>query len=99
MSMRRYLLPFTLVVVIASPGQALAQLTADRYVEGQPKSVGGCPAEPLAFHRCALDRAKTFAPPRTPSGRPDMQGYWFAVLVSEYSVESVAANDPRTQSG
>lgn len=99
MGTRRYLLPLTLVAVIAWPDQARAQLTADRYNEGQPKSVGGCPAEPLAFHRCALDKAKTFAPPRTPSGRPDMQGYWFGLLVSEYSVELVAADDPRAQSG
>ncbi|MGH9253584.1 MAG: hypothetical protein ACRD3C_03340 [Vicinamibacterales bacterium] len=99
MGTRRYLFPFTLVVATAWPGQALAQLTADRYAEGQPKSVAGCPAEPLTFHRCALDRAKTFAPPRTPSGRPDMQGYWFGLLVSEYSVESVDATDPRAQSG
>ena len=95
----RYLLPFTLVVAMAWPAQARAQLTADRYSEGQPKSVAGCPAVPLAFHKCAVDKAKTFAPPRTPSGKPDMQGYWFGLLVSEYSVEAVAADDPRAQSG
>lgn len=95
----QYLFRFTLILGFVWPGQAFAQLTADRYAEGQPKTVGGCPAEPLGFHRCALDKAKTFAPPRTPSGKPDMQGYWFGLLVSEYSVESVAADDPRVQSG
>lgn len=95
----RNLLGFTLIFGIAWPGQAHAQLAADRYAEGQPKTVAGCPAEPLAFHTCALGNAKTFAPPRTPSGRPDMAGYWFALLVSEYSVESVDATDPRARSG
>ena len=99
MNTGRYLLWFALVVGSAWPGPAFAQLTADRYSEGQPKSVAGCPAEPLAFHKCALDKAKTFAPPRTPSGKPDMQGYWFGLLVSEYTVEAIAADDPRAQSG
>jgi len=63
-----------------------------------PTSVGGCPAEPLAFHTCALEKAKTFDPPRTPGGKPDMQGYWFGSLVSEYSVEGVSETDPLTRS-
>ena len=39
-----------------------------------PQTVGGCPTEPLAFHQCALEKARTFTPPRTPSGKPDLQG-------------------------
>jgi len=36
-----------------------------------------CPEDAhLAFHRCALEAAKTFDPPRTPDGRPNMQGIW-----------------------
>lgn len=38
--------------------------------------VGGCPSDSLAFHQCALEKAKTFDPPRTPDGQPDMRGYW-----------------------
>ena len=49
-------------------------------VEGQdseaPELVGGCPSDSLAFHECAVDKAKTFDPPRTPGGQPDMRGYW-----------------------
>jgi len=56
--------------------------------------VGGCPAENLAFHRCALEKAKTFVPPRTPGGRPDLQGYWRSLLTQAFSVEGVPADEP-----
>ncbi len=36
-----------------------------------------CPDNtPAAFHRCAMEAAKTFDPPRTPDGRPDLGGIW-----------------------
>jgi hypothetical protein len=35
-----------------------------------------CPGEPALFRPCALARAKTFKPPRTPDGKPDLQGFW-----------------------
>lgn len=37
---------------------------------------GGCSEEPAELHRCALEKAKTFDPPRTPDGRPNFQGFW-----------------------
>jgi hypothetical protein len=43
--------------------------------------VGGCSEEPAAFHRCALEKAKQFNPPRTPDGRPDFQGFWSRVAL------------------
>jgi len=63
-----------------------------------PTSWGGCPAENLAFHKCALEKAKTFNPPRTPGGKPDMQGYWRGRLTQAFSVEGVPENEPRTRS-
>jgi hypothetical protein len=37
---------------------------------------GGCSEEPAELHRCALEKAKTFNPPRTADGRPNFQGLW-----------------------
>ena len=63
----------------------------------QPTSFGGCPGPILAFHTCALEKAKTFNPPRTPGGRPDLQGYWRSRLTTAFSVEGVSENDPITR--
>ena len=36
----------------------------------------GCSEEPAEFYRCATAKAKTFNPPRTPDGVPDLRGFW-----------------------
>jgi hypothetical protein len=41
-----------------------------------PRPMAACPDEAALFHPCALARAKSFNPPRTSDGAPDMQGFW-----------------------
>jgi hypothetical protein len=83
---------------IALIGLAIAAAAAPRVfaqASGAPKTIAGCPAEPLAFHTCALQKARTFNPPRRPSGRPNLQGFWRGdALTQAFSVEGVASNDP-----
>jgi hypothetical protein len=38
----------------------------------------GCPSPAAGFHPCALAKAKTFTPSKTPDGQPDLQGIWDA---------------------
>jgi hypothetical protein len=44
-----------------------------------------------------LEKAKTFNPPRTPGGKPDMQGYWRSRLAMAFTVEGVAETEPLTR--
>ena len=58
---------------------SVAMTIGPRTVVGQTPSMrGGCPEEPARFHPCALAKARTFNPPRTPDGKPDLQGFWIA---------------------
>lgn len=56
-----------------------------------------CPGTILEFHECALERARTFDPPRTPSGRPNMQGYWRERLTMAFTVEEITDAEPLTR--
>jgi hypothetical protein len=60
--------------------------------------IAGCPAETLAFHACAQDKAKNFSPPRTTDGRPDLQGFWRGRLTMDRSVEGIDGTEPMTRS-
>ena len=75
-----------LVLIIAGP--LAAQDPA------RPQGVAGCPSENLAFHRCALEKGRTFTPPRTPTGKPDLQGFWRSLLTQSFSVEGVPPDEP-----
>jgi hypothetical protein len=60
--------------------------------------IAGCPAETLAFHACAQDKAKNFSPSRTTDGRPDLQGFWRGRLTMDRSVEGIDGTEPMTHS-
>lgn len=47
----------------------------------------GCPDESALFHSCALAKAQTFNPTRTPNGEPDMQGFWRGPGVGTENIE------------
>jgi len=63
-----------------------------------PRAAAGCPLEPVKFHACALPRTKTFDPPRTEDGRPDLQGYWERAFTSQ-DVEEHGADGLNIQPG
>ena len=56
------------IAAILAPTPAIAQAWATE---------SSCPDNtPAVFHRCALEAARTFDPPRTPDGRPDPPSVW-----------------------
>jgi hypothetical protein len=80
------------LLVIASSDRTSAQGRGSR-------SAAGCPlATPAQFHECALPRMKAFDPPRTPDGKPDLQGYWDRAFTSQ-DVEEHGPDGLNTQAG
>ncbi|HEY1308501.1 MAG TPA: hypothetical protein VGF24_33360 [Vicinamibacterales bacterium] len=45
------------------------------------------------FHPCALARARTFNPPRTVDGKPDLQGYWRGLASGTENIEEHPKTD------
>ena len=47
------------------------------FAQQPPRTAAGCPlADPAKFHACAVEKMKTFTPPRTADGVVNIQGYW-----------------------
>ena len=84
-------LTVVVLLLIASGDRISAQQRASRMV-------AGCPLEPTQFHECALPKMKAFDPPRTPDGKPDLQGHWDRVFTSQ-NVEKHGADGLNTQAG
>ena len=97
--MRNHLLGATMALAMPAAVWSLASMAAAGQAPNtEPTTFGGCPAETVTFHACALEKAKTFNPPRTPDGTPDLQGYWRGRITMDRSVEGVDENEPMTRS-
>lgn len=65
-------LVLTAVIAIAAGGSIV-----NRSLDAQSNPEAPCPSEPSAeFFRCAMEKVKTYQPPRMPDGTPDLQGFW-----------------------
>ena len=77
--MRRRLFDRAMAVAITLAGVAWASSPGAAQVR-KPREVAGCPSTAAAFHACAMAKAKTFKPQRTPDGQPNLQGLWEAPM-------------------
>jgi hypothetical protein len=86
-------------IALAATIWSLGSISTDAQVPVlDPTPIAGCPGETIAFHTCAQAKAKAFNPPRTPDGRPDLQGFWRGRLSMDRSVEGIDATEPMTRS-
>jgi len=69
------------VALVAFLAAAAVGTSRPASAQAPPNQIGGCPADSARFHPCALEKARTFNPPRMPDGRPNLQGLWDAPTV------------------
>src|SRR5436190_11182731 len=80
------------VMVVAAVAVTVASAVLGGQGRGAPPQPGDCPRDPVSFHSCALAKAKTFMPPRTSGGQPDMQGLWRGQGGGVENIEAHAGN-------
>ena len=69
------------------------------FAQQAPRTAAGCPlADPAKFHACAVEKMKTFTPPRTADGVPSIQGVWDRAYTSQ-DIEEHGADGLNTQAG
>ena len=67
---------FASVMALAAVAVVLSLVPALAAGQG-PRTQADCPTGDIElFHRCAIEKAKSFTPPRRPDGRPDLHGFW-----------------------
>lgn len=79
--------------LVACAAMVVAGAALVGHAQGRGQAAPTCPGEPARFHPCALERAKTFQPPRTPDGRPNLQGYWRGVAAATENIEAHPMTD------
>jgi hypothetical protein len=84
----QFLIPAIVVVVMTMPNAVAGGQGAQGT---RPQT--SCPPEPAQFHPCALTLARSFQPPRTPDGAPDLQGFWRGPAAGTENIEEHPKTD------
>lgn len=85
-----YVMAFSLAVVFRTPllGFTRTAKAAGQQAQTTQQRQTTCPEREAAlFHACAITKIEMFDPPRTPDGKPDMQGWWQSSLGGTQNIE------------
>ena len=87
MSARLLLVASTVALVVGF------SVAPDAQEDRSARAQAPCPQEPAQFHPCALEKARTFMPSRTPDGKPDFQGFWRGQPAATENIEEHPKTD------